>query len=170
MCLITVTIYICVCVCSRGGAWAGGEATLAIQRLPAGAQRVPAAATQAPQVPLHSHVTSPGCQKTCGEQREVGGEQRREAREKIMTKSENQTGETVSFLLVLLDEGLIVKDIVADEQLRKTPEPIGQRHRAVAYAAETRLSSPGGTTLRPLLNDVSNMGNTKWLILTTQHE
>lgn len=42
---------------ARGGAGAGGEATLAVQGLPAGAERVPAEATQATQVSLHSHVT-----------------------------------------------------------------------------------------------------------------
>lgn len=47
----------CKCV-DRGGAGAGGEATLAVQGLPAGAERVPAEATQASQVALHSHVTS----------------------------------------------------------------------------------------------------------------
>lgn len=47
---------VCVCV-FRWRAGAGGEAALAIQRLPAGAERVPAAATQTPQVPLHGHVT-----------------------------------------------------------------------------------------------------------------
>lgn len=41
----------------RRGAGAGGEATLAVQGLPAGAERVPAEATQATQVSLHSHVT-----------------------------------------------------------------------------------------------------------------
>lgn len=44
--------------CCRGGAGAGGEATLAVQGLPAGAERVPAEATQAAQVSLHGHVTS----------------------------------------------------------------------------------------------------------------
>lgn len=42
----------------RGGAGAGGEATLAVQGLPAGAERVPAEATQATQVSLLPHVTS----------------------------------------------------------------------------------------------------------------
>lgn len=48
----------CVCV-FRWRAGAGGEAALAVQRLPAGAERVPAAAAQTPQVPLHGHVTPP---------------------------------------------------------------------------------------------------------------
>lgn len=41
----------------RGGAGAGGEATLAVQGLPAGAERVPTEATQATQVPLCAHVS-----------------------------------------------------------------------------------------------------------------
>lgn len=73
-------------VCSRGGAGAGGEATVAVQRLPAGAQRVPAAATQTTQVPLHSHVTTTGRQTPV--ENRGGGEKWGEAREKIMTKSE----------------------------------------------------------------------------------
>ncbi len=93
---------------SRGGAGAGGEATLAVQRLPAGAQRVPAAATQITQVPLHSHVTPPGCRDPVenrrGEQWRWRGWWWRESREKIMTKSETghrrlekQTEEVVFF-------------------------------------------------------------------------
>lgn len=45
--------------CSRGGARAGGEAPLAVQGIPAGAQRVPAAPAQTTQVSLLSHVTTP---------------------------------------------------------------------------------------------------------------
>lgn len=52
---------VCVCVCSRRGARAGGEASMAVQRVSAGAQRIPATATQITQVSLHGHVTSPGC-------------------------------------------------------------------------------------------------------------
>lgn len=43
----------------RRGAGAGGEAPLAIQGIPAGAQRVPAATAQTTQVSLLSHVTTP---------------------------------------------------------------------------------------------------------------
>lgn len=52
--LCVKAFYGCV---DRGGAGAGGEAALAVQGLPAGAERVPAEATQATQVSLHSHVT-----------------------------------------------------------------------------------------------------------------
>ena len=41
----------------RGGAGTGGEATLAVQRIPAGAERVPAAETQGTQVPLRRYVS-----------------------------------------------------------------------------------------------------------------
>lgn len=52
---------------------------------------------------------------TCGEQRGWGeGRGAEEGDQGEMTKSENQTGETVYFLFVLLGEGLIVKDIVAE--------------------------------------------------------
>lgn len=48
-----------VSLCCRRGARAGGEAPLAIQGIPAGAQRVPAATAQTTQVSLLSHVTTP---------------------------------------------------------------------------------------------------------------
>lgn len=54
---ININSDLCTCV-DRRGAGAGGEATLAVQGLPAGAERVPAEATQASQVSLHSHVTA----------------------------------------------------------------------------------------------------------------
>lgn len=49
---------ITVLLLGRGGAGAGGAATLALKRLPAGAQRVPTAQTAAAQVPLQHHVRS----------------------------------------------------------------------------------------------------------------
>lgn len=107
-CAVDYCYDILLCLCSRGGARAGGAATLAIQRLPAGAQRVPAAATQTAQVPLHSHVTPPGRQRPV--ENGGGGEQRRG---KIMTKSETL------FLFVLLFEGLILRDAVAEENVTR---------------------------------------------------
>lgn len=81
----------------RRRAGAGGEATLAVQRLPAGAERVPAAAAQTTQVPLHRHVTHDpgGTPSTC-----VG---RRGGREKTVGLLVGD----VRFLFVLLDETLI---------------------------------------------------------------
>lgn len=49
----------------RRGAGARGEAALAVQGLPAGAERVPAAAAAAAQVPLQPHVTRDPCARTC---------------------------------------------------------------------------------------------------------
>lgn len=69
----------CKCV-DRGGAGAGGEATLAVQGLPAGAERVPAEATQASQVALHSHVTSHHLDEVVRERTEMSRGERDERR------------------------------------------------------------------------------------------
>lgn len=98
------------CVYFRGGAWAGGEATLAIQRLPAGAQWVPAAAPQATQVPLHSHVTPTWMPKSCGEQGE-GRAEEGENNDKEWDRSSTEKQTKSFFQFVLLDEGLFLKDI-----------------------------------------------------------
>lgn len=87
-----------VCTCLfRRRAGAGGEATLAVQRLPAGAERVPAAAAQTTQVPLHGHVTLDpgGTASTCVGKR--GG----------CEKTVGLPAGDVCFLFVLLDERLI---------------------------------------------------------------
>lgn len=121
-------------VCSRGGARAGGEATLAVQRLPAGAQRVPAAATQVTQVPLHSHVTPPG-RRNSVENR--GGEKKE--------KDESSTHQEGNSFIVR-PAGWLQETLLQRKRL-KTPEPIGQRHRAVTFTTRTCLSYPGGTTV-----------------------